>query len=224
MRCPGQQSWWGFYQHSEVSADPGLHPALSCLEWAEYYDTDEDQTGWTWNKGPKKKMLPHSHTFKYFQNWWERRFAAHSEWWDWPLEEGGEGEGAGCWCKDTDLEPETRASALRSGHELMALLRSRGDESSLSSNSRVRLLNRPPGPVMLDWRGGAQVLEGAAASGTDAWALSLRLCSDAPSCPRRLLSLLVSLLMGPRETLLDCGGGELNNHPESERTATPHLR
>lgn len=129
--------------------------------------------------------------------------------WDWPRGEDGDGGGSSLsavWCNNTDLEPETGASVLRSGHEQIESLWLCGFKFSPSSSSSVCLLNLRLGPVSLEWQVELRVPDGAVSSENDTWSLSFWLWSDALSCPRRLLSFLVSRFMGLLETLLDCRG------------------
>lgn len=129
--------------------------------------------------------------------------------WDWPRGEDGEGGGgslSAVWWNNTDLEPETGASVLRSGHEQKESLLLRVAESSPSSNSIVCLLNLRVAPVSLERQVELRVLKGAGASEKDTWSFSFGAWAVALSCPRRLLSFLVSRFMGLLETLLDCRG------------------
>lgn len=119
-----------------------------------------------------------------------------------PQKEDGEGGGS---FSDADLGPETGWSEVMTGHQHTESLWLCGG-SSESSNSRVCLLNVRSGPESLEWQVERWVLEGGVTSENDTWGLSLCLWSDALSCPRRLLSFLVSLLIGLPETLLDCEG------------------
>ena len=68
---------------------------------------------------------------------------------------------------------------LRSGHEQAESLRLSGAESSLSSNSRVCLLNLMLGAVILDRQVALRVVRGAMSSVNDTLSLSFCLRSDA---------------------------------------------
>lgn len=121
---------------------------------------------------------------------------------------GHDGEGrreslSAVWCNNNDLDPETAASVLRSGHEQKESLRLCAPKFNLSSNSRVCLLTVMLEPVSLEWQVEPWVLEVAPTSETDTSGL-----------PRRLLSFLVSRLIGLLEILLDCRAQSYmgNNH------------